>query len=97
VSEAVALRNVVMTESSRGPVLIDRKDQQRRVTVHANVAGRNLGSVAKDVQTLLDQIPCPVGYDLAVAGNFEKQQKTFRELVISIVLALVFVYMVLAC
>jgi HAE1 family hydrophobic/amphiphilic exporter-1 len=34
---------------------------------------------------------------LKVAGNFEEQQKAFRELVISLVLALVLVYMVLAC
>jgi HAE1 family hydrophobic/amphiphilic exporter-1 len=95
--EKVALRNLVTTEASRGPILIDRKDQQRRVTVRANVAGRDLGSVALDVQALLDQIPRPVGYDLMVAGNFEEQQKAFRELVISLVLALVLVYMVLAC
>jgi HAE1 family hydrophobic/amphiphilic exporter-1 len=95
--EKVALRNVVATEPSRGPVLIDRKDQQRRVTVRANVAGRDLGSVAAEVQALLDQIPRPVGYDLAVAGNFEEQQKASRELIISLVLALVLVYMVLAC
>jgi HAE1 family hydrophobic/amphiphilic exporter-1 len=95
--EKVALRNVVASEPSRGPILIDRKDQQRRVTVSANVAGRDLGSVAFDVQALLDQIPRPVGYDLTVAGNFEEQQKAFRELVISLVLALVLVYMVLAC
>jgi HAE1 family hydrophobic/amphiphilic exporter-1 len=50
-----------------------------------------------DVQALLDQIPRPVGYDLTVAGKFEEQQKAFRELVISLVLALVLVYMVLAC
>jgi HAE1 family hydrophobic/amphiphilic exporter-1 len=95
--EKVALRNVVTSEPSRGPILIDRKDQQRRVTVRANVAGRDMGSVAFDVQALLDQIPRPVGYDLTVAGNFEEQQKAFRELVISLVLALVLVYMVLAC
>ncbi|CAB1062948.1 RND efflux system, inner membrane transporter [Olavius sp. associated proteobacterium Delta 1] len=95
--EKVALRNLVTTEASRGPILIDRKDQQRRVTIRANVAGRDLGSVALDVQALLDQIPRPVGYDLMVAGNFEEQQKAFRELVISLVLALVLVYMVLAC
>jgi len=93
----VVLRNVVTTQQGRGPVLIDRKDQQRRVTVQANVAGRDLGSVALEVQTLLDQIPRPVGYDLTVAGKFEEQQKAFRELVISLVLALVLVYMVLAC
>jgi HAE1 family hydrophobic/amphiphilic exporter-1 len=95
--ERVALRNVVATVPSRGPILIDRKDQQRRVTVRANVAGRDLGSVAADAQALLNQIPRPVGYDLTVAGNFEEQQKAFRELVISLVLALVLVYMVLAC
>ena len=95
--EAVALRNLVATEASRGPVLIDRKDQQRRVTVTANIAGRDLGSVAGDVQARLDGIPRPVGYDLTVAGKFEEQQKAFRELVVSLLLALVLVYMVLAC
>ncbi|MGD8651443.1 MAG: efflux RND transporter permease subunit, partial [Desulfobacterales bacterium] len=95
--EKVALRNVVSYEPSRGPILIDRKDQQRIVTIRANVAGRDLGSVAADVQNLLDQIPRPVGYDLTVAGNYEEQQKAFRELVISLLLALVLVYMVLAC
>jgi HAE1 family hydrophobic/amphiphilic exporter-1 len=38
-----------------------------------------------------------VGYDLIVAGNYEEQQKSFNELMISLVLALVLVYMVLAC
>ena len=95
--EKVALRNVVMPRSSRGPVLIQRKDQQRGVTVRANVAGRDLGSVAAEVQGLLNQIPRPVGYDLTVAGNYEEQQKATRELIVSLVLALILVYMVLAC
>jgi HAE1 family hydrophobic/amphiphilic exporter-1 len=95
--EKVALRNVVTSEPSRGPILIDRKDQQRVVTVRANVAGRDLGSVAADVQALLDQIPRSVGFDLRVAGDFEEQQKAFQELIVSLVLALVLVYMVLAC
>jgi HAE1 family hydrophobic/amphiphilic exporter-1 len=95
--EQVALRNVVTSESSRGPIVIERKDQQRLVTVEANVAGRDLGSVAQDVQSVLAQIPRPTGYDLIVAGNFEEQQKAFSELVVSLLLALVLVYMVLAC
>jgi HAE1 family hydrophobic/amphiphilic exporter-1 len=93
----VALRNLVATESTRGPILIDRKDQQRIVTVEANVAGRDLGSVAEDVQHRLHRIVRPVGYDIAVAGTYEEQQDAFRELVVSLVLALVLVYMVLAC
>jgi HAE1 family hydrophobic/amphiphilic exporter-1 len=94
--EQVALRNLVSTRAGSGPVTIQRKDQQRLVTVTANVAGRDLGSVAADVQARLAEIPRPIGYDLLVAGNFEEQQKAFDELVVSLLLALLLVYMVLA-
>ncbi len=95
--DPVALRNVVAAEPGQGPVVIDRKDQQRTVTLQANVAGRDAGSVAMDIQALLDRIPRPVGYELRVAGTFEEQKKAFNELVIALVLALILVYMVLAC
>lgn len=94
--EQVALRNLVEAIYSRGPILIDRKDQQRLVSIKANVAERDLGSVARDVQSRLDQIPRPTGYDLRISGNFEEQQKAFRELMIALGLALILVYMVLA-
>jgi HAE1 family hydrophobic/amphiphilic exporter-1 len=95
--EQVALRNLVATEEGRGPIYIDRKDQQRRIGVQANVAGRDLGSVAADIQARLDRIPRPVGYQLDIAGNYEDQQKAFDELIVSLLLALLLVYMVLAC
>jgi len=95
--EQVALRNVIDTKAGRGPVLITRKDQQRQVKVQANVAGRDMGSVAGDVQRILDRIPRPVGYELRIAGNYEEQQKASRELALSLILALALVYMVLAC
>ena len=63
----------------------------------ANIAGRDLGSVAADVEKVLDGIARPDGYDLAVAGNYEEQKESFRELMVSMILALVLVYMVLAC
>src|SRR5690606_8451625 len=60
----VALRNVVATAPGRGPVVIDRKDQQRIVTVTANVAGRPMGTVAADVERRLAEIARPIGYDV---------------------------------
>ena len=92
----VALRNLVTTQFGYGAVTIERKDQQRLVTITANVFGRDLGSVAADIQTRLDNIPRPLGYDLLIAGNFEEQQKSFHELMVSLILALLLVYMVLA-
>lgn len=95
--ERVSLRNLVSAEAGRGPTQIERKDQQRIASVTANIAGRDLGSVAADVEKVLDGIARPDGYDLAVAGNYEEQKESFRELMISMILALVLVYMVLAC
>ncbi|MGD2119891.1 MAG: efflux RND transporter permease subunit [Chromatiales bacterium] len=94
--ELVVLRNLVSTTTGFGPVTIQRKDQQRRITVLGNVAGRDLGSVAADVQQRLERIARPVGYDLSIEGNFEEQQKAFDEMLTSLLLALVLVYMVLA-
>ena len=95
--ELVALRNLVATESSRAPSEISRKDQQRLVEVDVNIAGRDLGSVARDVQERIRQIPCPVGYEILLSGGYEEQQKAFVEMVIALVMALTLVYMVLAC
>lgn len=95
--ETVALRNLVTTVSSRAPLEITRKDQQRQVTVRANVAGRDLGSVAAEIQQRLDAIPRPSSYELTIAGNFEEQQKAMHELTIALLLSLLLVYMVLAC
>jgi hydrophobic/amphiphilic exporter-1 (mainly G- bacteria), HAE1 family len=93
----VALRNIVSAREGLGPLVIDRKDQQRIVTIDANVGERALGSVAADVEQRLAGIARPVGYELYVAGDYEEQQESFRELMISLLLALLFVYMVLAC
>ncbi|WP_029132963.1 efflux RND transporter permease subunit [Sedimenticola selenatireducens] len=94
--EMVVLRNLVDSAPGEGPATIERKDQQRLITVTANVADRDLGSVAADIQTRLNQIPRPMGYDLLISGNFEEQQKAFGELLVSLLLALLLVYMVLA-
>lgn len=94
--EKVLLRNLVTTESGKGPILIDRKDQQRLTTVKANYTGRDLGSIASEISDRLAQIPRAKGYDLQIAGNFEEQQESSRELLVSLILALLLVYMVLA-
>lgn len=95
--ESVALRNLVAAVPSSGPLIIERRNQQRVVTVRGNLTGRDLGSAARDVQAQLDRIPRPAGHELLVAGTLEEQERSFRELLMSFALALVLVYMVLAC
>ncbi|WP_028571868.1 efflux RND transporter permease subunit [Desulfonatronum lacustre] len=95
--EQVMLRNVVTVESGRGPIQIDRKDQQRITSVSAGISGRDLGAVAGDMREVLREIPVPRDYEIVFAGDYEEQQEAFGELTLALILALVLVYMVMAC
>ena len=95
--ERVPLRSVVRVVDALAPDEIDHEEGRRVVTIRANTGGdRDLGSISADVEEALAAIPRPIGYELGVAGSLEEQRKAFRELLVSIVLALVLVYMVLA-
>jgi len=95
--DPVVLRNVVDVAPRSGPVLIERKDQERIITVTAEISGRDMGSVIQDIQGKLRSVPVPSGFSIGFGGDYEEQQKSFRELLFSCVLALVLIYMVMAC
>ncbi|MHC1765311.1 MAG: efflux RND transporter permease subunit [Verrucomicrobiia bacterium] len=95
--ELVALRNVVERRPGRAPTEIQRRDQQRLVTVNANIAGRSMGEVARDINAALDAIPRPANYLFQLAGTYEEQEAAFRDFTLALVLALLLVFMVLAC
>lgn len=92
----VMLRNVARIEEQLGPTLIERLDQERTLNVSANVEDRPLGFVIADVQKKIREIPLPPNFSVLMAGDFEEQQKSFKELLFSFILALILVYMVMA-
>ncbi|MBN2526349.1 MAG: efflux RND transporter permease subunit [Deltaproteobacteria bacterium] len=94
--QSVPLSALVNVVSSRAPVTVLRKDQERVVNVSANVSGRDLGSVAKEIETRISDIPRPDNCELIVGGNFEEQQKSFSQLTMALGLSLLLVFMVLA-
>lgn len=95
--QPVVLRNVVQVRPRTGPVRVERKDQERVVTVYANISGRDMGSILSDIRKKLRSIPVPRDFSILFGGDYEERQKAFRELALSFVLALVLVYMVMAC
>jgi HAE1 family hydrophobic/amphiphilic exporter-1 len=94
--ESVPLRSVVTVEVARGPVVIDRKDQERVLHLEANVAGRDMGSAAEDARRALQRIDLPDGFAIVFGGEYEEQQKARVQLMIALLLAVVLVYMVMA-
>jgi HAE1 family hydrophobic/amphiphilic exporter-1 len=95
--QPVVLKNVVTVEPKSGPVRIERMDQERVVTVSADISGRKMSSVLADIRELLRTVPVPRDFSIGFGGDYEEQQKSFRELLLSCILALVLVYMVMAC
>jgi HAE1 family hydrophobic/amphiphilic exporter-1 len=83
--EAVILRNVVGIRPQTGPVHIERKDQERIVTVSANISGRDMGSILADIREGLTSIPVPRDFSIVFGGDYEEQQKAFRELLLSFI------------
>ena len=94
--KAVVLKNVVQMSRRTGPVTIERKDQERVVTINANFTGRDLGSIVADVRDRLKQVPVPKDFTILFGGEYEEQQKAFRELLLGLGLAVALVYMVMA-
>lgn len=93
----VVLRNVVQVNPQTGPVLIERQDQERVILVAANISGRDMGSVIADIGDRLRSVPVPKDFSIGFGGDYEEQQKAFRELFLSIILSLILVYAVMAC
>ncbi|MFO8111809.1 MAG: efflux RND transporter permease subunit [Desulfosalsimonadaceae bacterium] len=92
----VAIRNIVTVESKTGPIQIERKNQERIVSIRANIAGRDMGSILSDIRGEIDAVAVPSGFAINYGGDYEEQQDAFRELLVGLILALVLVYMVLA-
>jgi HAE1 family hydrophobic/amphiphilic exporter-1 len=77
-------------------VSIERRDQERVITVSANIAGRDMGSIAGDAGQRLESVERPKDFYVFFGGELEEQQKAFKSLVFSLILAVILVYAVMA-
>jgi CzcA family heavy metal efflux pump len=56
------------------PNTIERENTSRRLEVSANVQGRDLGSVARDVEDRIEEMSFPLGYHADVLGEYKERQ-----------------------
>ncbi len=70
----VRLADVAEIRMVPAPNVIKRENSSRRIDVGANVKGRDLGSVVRDVEARLDRVQFPLGYHPEVLGEFAERQ-----------------------
>ncbi len=78
-----------------GQTEIRRENLQRDVQVTARFEGLNLGEGMDQVQRAVRDLHIPSSIRVAYGGQYEEQQKSFRELVVVLMLAIVLVFTVL--
>lgn len=97
-NNTVYLNQVADIEPAEGPIRITRENQARVISVQANISGRDLGSIVRDIKARITGIEkaMPSGYFLEFGGQYEDMIDAFKIMVGAFLLATLLVYMIMA-
>ena len=88
-------KNVMVVDRDTGPTQIDRKNQERITRVNAETEV-TLSEAVANVQARLPELNVPKDFQVGFGNEVEEQARSFRELQLVLVLAIVLVYTVMA-
>lgn len=92
----IPISAVATIENLPGPNQILRENAKRRIVIGSNVAGRDLGSVAQEIQQkIATQVSLPEGYFVEYGGQFEATREATRTLSLLTVFSLVAIFFLL--
>ncbi len=95
-ARVVPLGQVADVVAATGANQINRRNLNRQVAISANVYGRSPGEVSNDIRKVLDGMAFPPGYRYEFGGSAKNMQESFAYAVSALVLAVIFIYMILA-
>jgi HAE1 family hydrophobic/amphiphilic exporter-1 len=88
---------VVKKTMGRGPTDINRVNSQRVSYISANLkSGVPLGLAVQKIQAKLSSLQLPDGFSIVYGGEYEEQQKAANDFRLSIIMAIILIYMVMA-
>lgn len=92
----IVLSDIATVTEAASLTSIHRENQSRYMTVTAEIAdGYNIGLVSRDLESRLDGYEAPAGYEISIAGENETIQEALGDLVLMILLAIVFIYLIM--
>lgn len=91
----VRLADVASVNIVAAPNVIEREGQSRKIDVSANVKGRDLGSVAEDVEDTIENLEFPLGYHAELFGEYAEREAAQRQLLIAGAIAVVAIFFLL--
>lgn len=92
----VPLSEIADVTFKSSPAQISREDAERRIVVEANVRGRDVESVVKDIQQTLDsKLKLPEGYYINYGGQFQNLQEAKGRLKLAVPVSLALIFFLL--
>lgn len=92
----IPLSQVATVSLKEGPAQISREEGKRRIVVGFNVKGRDVQSVANEIQQKLNVAKLlPTGYYYTYGGTFENLQEASARLMIAVPVALALIFLLL--
>ena len=92
----VKLNKIATITNATTPASINHKNQTRYMTVSASVdEDHNIGLISRDIQSKIDDYNTPNGYEVELTGENETINSTMKDLVLMILLAIVFIYLIM--
>ncbi len=88
--------DIVALEPALGPSSINREQRRRQARIGLDLMGRSLGEVSKDVEAVLATVQMPPTFEYGFAGDVELMQESAEALLLAMILAIAFIYIVLA-
>ncbi|KPK96042.1 hypothetical protein AMJ80_02230 [bacterium SM23_31] len=92
----IPIMNIAKVTERGGPLIIERKNQERVVLVGGGLYNRTLGDVVADLRKELETMSVPSGVTVEIGGTAEDQEESFRLLLYALIIGIVLVYMVMA-
>ncbi len=78
-----------------GQTEVRRENLQRDIAVTARLEGRSLGSGMADVQKAVAALHIPAAIRVEYGGTYQEQQRSFHDLVVVLILAILLLFIVL--
>ncbi len=92
---AIPFRNFSKITDSSNPVEINHHNLGRAFNVYANVEGKDIGRVSDEINAMIADMSLPKGYSLAFDGEVNTIQKSFGDLGMGLVLAILFAFLII--
>lgn len=90
------LSNFIELKTVNTPNEIKHVNGERFISISADIEDKDLGTINREVQKLIEKFETPVGYDVSVAGDLEEQQELMLEMALILGIAIFLVYFVMA-